>query len=127
MAATSKADKTIPNLENATTGYLIDEIARMRAESARLKFLDGVYKEAIKARATPDQLEKEEPFDGENSYGWFETRVQERIDSDAVREMFADQPEVLKKLIKVISFQQLTTKPKPFPNTPLERANKENT
>lgn len=37
----SKADKTIPNLENATPGFLIDEIARMRVEAARLKLFSG--------------------------------------------------------------------------------------
>jgi len=108
----SKADRTIPDLANATPGFLVDEIGRMRAEAARLKFLDGIFKQALEARVTPKQLEGGKFIEGEKFLGDYEEKTQERIDTEAVREYFIDDPVTLKKLTKVITFTQLNTKPK---------------
>jgi hypothetical protein len=105
-------DRTIPNLENATPTYLIDEIARMRVEAARLKFLDGIYKQALEARITDEQKSGEVSIEGLSSLGNYRVQTQERIDSDAVKEYFKDKPEELKKVMKVIEFKVLSTVPK---------------
>jgi hypothetical protein len=106
-------DKSVPNLENATPEFLIDEIGRMRVEAARLKFLDGIYKQALEARCTKEQLSGTTFITGERFLGDYVTKTSERIDTDAVREHFKDDPETLKRLIKIISYKQLNTKPKP--------------
>jgi len=107
--AASKGDKTVPNLENATPGFLMDEIARMRVEAARLKFLDGVYKQALEARATGEQLSGAVAVEGEKFFGTRKKMTQERIDTDAVKELLKDRPEDLKKVMKVIEFWQWNT------------------
>lgn len=108
-----KADRTIPDLSNATSSFLIDEIGRMRAEAARLKFLDGVYKQALEARITEKQAAGSEFIRGEFFIGDYKEMTTERIDSDAVRQHFADDPEGLRKVMRVITFKQLSTKVKP--------------
>ncbi len=108
----SKGDKTIPNLENATPGFLIDEIARMRVEASRLKFLDGVYKQALEARADPAHLDGTLPVEGDKVYGKRKKMTQERVDTDAVKAYFKDDPEGLKKVMKEVTFWQWDTVPK---------------
>lgn len=108
----SNADKTVPNLENATPGYLVDEIAKMRVQASRLKFLDGIYKNALQARINEQQLEGKEVITGEQFIGSFKQMTQERIDTEVVRAFFKNDPETLKRMIKIISFKQLDTSPK---------------
>lgn len=112
MAATSKADKTIPNLENATPGFLVDEIGRMRVESARLKFLDGVYKQALEARLSDDQKAGIALIEGERFIGSRIEQRQERVDTEAVKAYFADNPQLLAKMYKEIKFWMLDAKAK---------------
>lgn len=112
----SKGDKTIPDLTNATPGFLLDEIARMRVETARLKFLDGVYKQALEARCTEEELAGK-AIEGEKVFGSREMVTQERIDGDAVKAYFVDKPEELAKVMKVISFAQWKTINKVVPGS----------
>lgn len=110
--ATKTSDKSIPNLENATPGFLVDEIGRIRVETARLKFLDGVYKQALEARLSPEELSGDKLIEGTNYLGSRSKRVQERINTDAVKAHFENDPEGLKKVMKLIEFWQLDTKVK---------------
>lgn len=126
MSTSTKADRTVPDLANATPGFLLDEIATMRIEMARLKFLDGVYKQALDARLTPDQLEGKEPILGEKYKGQYRHTKQERIDADGARmyvegveQLLKDQPELLSKLqllrdavFKSSAYKTLNTSPK---------------
>lgn len=104
--AKAASDKTIPNLENATPGFLMDEIASMRVMMARLKFLDGVYKQALEARATGEQLSGAVMVEGDKVFGKRKFMKQERVDSDAVKELLKDRPDDLRKVMKVIEFWQ---------------------
>jgi len=109
-----QVDKTIPNLENATPGFLVDEIERLRLEQARAKYLEGIYKQALDARVTPEQKAGTQFIQGTNAIGNYRWQKQERVDTDAVKEYFKDQPEELKKVMKVIEFPVLTTNPNPL-------------
>jgi len=104
-------DKTIPNLENATPGFLVDELGKIRAEASRLKFLEGIYKQALEARCTPTQLNGTKFIMGETFVGDWVEKTQERVDTNKVKEVFADKPEILAQLMKVITFKQLNIKP----------------
>lgn len=105
----AKPTQTIPNLENATPGFLVDEIAKIRTEQSRLKFLEGVYKQALQARITDAQKSGAEGIEGTYAFATYRKQTQERVDTDAVKAYFADQPEELKKVMKVIEFDVLTT------------------
>src|SRR5260370_25918993 len=109
-------DKSIPNLDNATPMSLVDEIGRMRMEAARLKFLDGLYKQALEARISKQQLEGTALISGTHFVGKYKEVTQERIDGEAVKEYFKDDPKTLRKLMKPITFKQLSTDPVPFPD-----------
>jgi hypothetical protein len=104
--------KSVPDLSNATPTFLLDEVGRIRAEANRLKFLEGVYKDALRARITTQQLNGEEPILGDKYVGYYENISQVRIDSEAVREHFRNDPDTLEKLCKVIEYPQLNVKPK---------------
>lgn len=107
-----QVDKTIPNLENATPGFLIDEIERIRTEASRLKFLENVYKQALDARVSPEQRAGNALIEGSVSLGSYTQQTQERIDPDAVKEYLKNDPEGLKQVTKKIEFAVLTTKPR---------------
>jgi len=107
-------DKTIPNLENATPGFLVDEIEKLRVEQARCKYLEGIYKQALEARVTPEQKSGAQTILGAASIGTYRMQTQERIDTEAVKEYFKDKPEELRKLMKVIEFPVLSTGPNPL-------------
>ena len=108
----NKPTQTIPNLENATPGFLVDEIAKIRVEAARLKFLEGVYKQALEARVSPEQKKGTAIIEGTYAVASYRHQLQERIDTDAVKEYFKDKPEELRKVMKVIEFDVLSTKAK---------------
>jgi hypothetical protein len=109
--AKSTSDRTVPNLDNATPASIIDELGGVRVEKKRLEFLEGIYKQALEARVTETQLKGFQPVQGEKYTGTYSVVTQERVDGDAVRAEFANNPEMLKKFIKVITFKQLGTKP----------------
>lgn len=45
--ASKKPAVELPNLSNATTGFLIDEIGKLREEASRIKTLDEYHKAAL--------------------------------------------------------------------------------
>lgn len=104
--------KQVPDLSNATPTYLLDEIGRIRVESNRLKFIETIFKDALRSRVTGTQLSGEDPIIGERYVGYYEDVTQSRIDADAVRAHFRNDPETLAKLCKTISYPQLNVKPK---------------
>ena len=107
-----EVDKTIPNFENATPGFLVDELERIRTESSRLKFLEGVTKQALEARVTPEQKAGNQLIEGDKAIGSYDYGTQERVDPDAVKELLKDRPDELKQVMKVINITTLRTKPK---------------
>lgn len=108
----TKHDRSIPNLENATPEFLVDEIGRIRIEASRLKYLEGIYKQALEARASDGHLNGGKLVTGDKFIGHFEVVTQERIDTTSVREYFVNNPEILKELTKVVTFRQLKTQAK---------------
>lgn len=104
--------KNVPDLSNATPTFLLDEIGRIRVESNRLKFLEGVFKDALRSRISTQQLEGVEPIVGDQFVGYYESMVQRRIDTDRVREHFKNDPATLNTLMKTIEYPQLNVKPK---------------
>jgi len=107
----SDKDKTIPNLSNATPGFLVDRIGEMRVEAARLKFLDGIYKQALNARITSAQ-KSGAIIEGERYNGDIVSKKQDRISPDKVREELKNEPERLARCVETIEFEQLNTKPR---------------
>jgi len=105
----SKHDRSIPNLENATPEYLVDEIGRIRIEAARLKYLEGIFRQALEARCTKEHLDGGSLITGDRFIGHFENVTQERLDTQSVRDYFQNNPEILKELMKIVSFRQLKT------------------
>jgi hypothetical protein len=105
-------DRRIPDLSNATPAFLMDEIAKIRVEASRLKFLEGIYKQALEARCTPEQLSGALSIDGDAFLGRYEEVTAERISTELVREHFKDDPETLKKLVVVSTYKQLKALPK---------------
>ncbi len=108
----NKPTQTIPNLENATPGFLVDEIGKIRVEAARLKFLEGVYKQALEARVSSTQKNGDAIIEGDSYVASYRNQTQERIDSESVKEYFKEDPEGLKKVVKIITFDVLSTKAK---------------
>lgn len=109
-------DKTVPNLENATPGFLLDEIARMRIEMARLKFLDGVYKQAMEARADEKSLVDGGIIEGSKFIGTRKKMVQERISAEKVRAYFEANKLNLADVMEETSFWQWNTSAKAVPD-----------
>ena len=109
----SKAERVVPNFDNFSTGFILDEIFRTRDEMAALKFKEGLYKNALEARVKDSQIASEtrefgDVIKGEEYQGFYKFVKQERIDSEAVREYLKNDPEGLKFVTKVTTFSQLT-------------------
>lgn len=85
MAAKTRADK-MPNLANATPGFLVDELGEWRKKKKEAEKMEGFYKEAIKARLEPDQIYVE----GENYE--LDITFQDRtdIDRDKLKEDYGE-------------------------------------
>lgn len=112
--------REMPNLSNATQEFLIDEIARLRDEQKDLEWLEGVYKEAVKARfhdangnVTPLTDSNKAEMAGKVFNGnKFSLEVQYVSQSRINTELFkAEQPEMYKKYIKDINFNQFKFAP----------------
>jgi hypothetical protein len=90
----------MPNLENATPQFLIDELGEVRERIKVLQKYEGLYKAALEARLgdiTRMQSER---------YSLLVKHVdQERLDGDKVK-AFLEAQGVLKDYQKVISFKQ---------------------
>lgn len=104
MASKVKVD--LPNLGNATLGFLIDEIGRMNAEKSRLETLIEYHKSALKPLLGNQKTGKGEKFEVAVT-----TVVQERIDTAKVRELLS--PEQLEQVMKGVTFQQMRFTPLP--------------
>jgi len=78
----AKQREALPNLENATPGYLVDELGRIREETSRLKRLDEYIKAALYARLAEGQT----VVVGEVKSALIETITQIRLDNDKVKE-----------------------------------------
>lgn len=101
------SNREVPNLENATPGGLIDQLGDIRKDLKELKYLEGIYRGALDARCTEEQLKGLVSIGGENWIGAYKEVEQERISADLVREVLKSQPDVLAKVITVTSFKQL--------------------
>jgi hypothetical protein len=103
MAKKPKVD--LPNLDNATPGFIVDELGRIREEMSRLKTLEGYYKQALQGRRA----------DGQNAISGtlFDALISEetqiRVSSDKVRNYFAADAEGLASVCDEISFQVIRT------------------
>ncbi len=90
MAKAKKKDD-IPNLDNATPEFLIDEIERVRDEQKPLKKLEGIYKEALKARLPENQNAVEGEFyagiiSEEERTGLDTAKIRKDMDDDWIQE-----------------------------------------
>lgn len=70
----------LPNLANATPGFLADEYGELKARLSELERLTNFYKEAIKAR-----LEPGESASGEKYTVMLQVQTQVRLDTAAIR------------------------------------------
>ncbi len=93
----------MPNLDNATPMSLTDDLGEVREKISALKKLEGIYKEALKARLDEGQ----QTVDGEKFSALIEVTTQSRLDQDKVKA--ETDPEVLKGWYKEISFTTIRT------------------
>lgn len=100
-----------PNLTNSTLEFLIDEIGKLRGEQKRLAFLEGVYKQALEARCSNDQLTGIAFIQGTTYLGNRIKQVQYRISSDKVQEVLKDEPTKLVACYNELTFWQLSVNP----------------
>jgi len=107
---TQKTNDKIPDLSNATPGFLIDEIGKLREEQKRIKFLEGFYKQALEARASKAQLNGTEFIQGEKYIGDRSFQAQKRINSELVVEELKNEPERLARCYGDVEFWQLNIK-----------------
>lgn len=95
----------VPNLSNATVGYLVDEVGRIRKMMAYLKDADAFMSEALKARLKGDAASGDK-FDMTRS-----ASSQTRISPDLCREHLT--PELLEKVTVSLSITQMRFTKKP--------------
>jgi len=100
----AKRASRLPDLSNATPGALVDWLGGVRAEIADLKKLEGYYKEALKARIDPNEIEVE----GDVFLATISDVAQARLDNDAVKDEMGQG--WWDDHCKVIEFQQIRTK-----------------
>lgn len=105
-------DIEMPNLENATPAFLIDEIGRLRAEQARAKKLEGVYKQALEARWTDEQSKGEEFIEGTNFIGDRVYISKRTLSVEKVQEELKDEPDRLARCYIDGGYWQLNAKVK---------------
>jgi hypothetical protein len=84
--------RKLPDLSNATPGFLLAAIAEQRQIQKDGKFFEGIYREKLKSMLTADQLKKMEGDARENVVvesdtliGTFLPGTQERLDTDKIR------------------------------------------
>lgn len=97
-----------PNLENATPGFIVDELGRTREKIADLKKLEGIYKEALSGRVDEDQ----QLVEGEKTFNaTIEEVEQMRFDSAGAKKEFGEAWYI--EHSKLISFRTIRTMRKP--------------
>lgn len=98
--------RELPNLENATPGFLIDAIKEQRDIQKDAKFLEGVYREALDSRKD----EKATKVEGEKNIGVYTTSFREGLDTDKIKK--EQTPEWVKANSKVSEVVTLKIDPK---------------
>lgn len=110
MAKGKKFDALVPkDLSNATPGFLLDEVGKWRLIKTFAILMEGIHKEALYGRVGRSV---QVLTDGEKYTGSITEGPVTRISSEAVREVLADQPELLAKCEKTTTEQRLNAKPK---------------
>jgi hypothetical protein len=92
------ANRELPDLSNATPGFLLDQIAAQRQLQKDAKYLEGVYRQALDSRKDPEAKSVESDL----NVGEYVESAQERLDSDAIRESVSHDDLVAKGWLKVI-------------------------
>lgn len=101
--------RELPNLDNATVGFLLDQIATQREIQKEAKFLEGVYRQALDSRRDL----KANSVESELYVGQYVEAAQERLDSDAIRNSVSHDDLVAKGWLKVIPVVTLKIVAKP--------------
>lgn len=81
----------VPNLENATPGFLIDQLAQIRAKKNLLKKLEDIFMTALKSRTSDDDWRN--PIQGDMFQAERQSYGKHAVDQTAVKE-FAENPQV---------------------------------
>jgi hypothetical protein len=103
--------RELPNLENATPAFLLDQIAIHREAQKEGKFWEGFYRNAFDARIAEGQTS----IESDNNVGEIVEVDQERIDTDKVKSSYSHADLLKYGFLKVISFKTLKIVPKPKP------------
>lgn len=89
----------LPNLENATPGFIIDELATIRAKKNLLKKLEDVYKVALDARTEDDDW-RDGPIIGDNFQAERESYPRHAVDQKAVKRLL-EREDVIEALANI--------------------------
>lgn len=111
MAKGKATDIKLPNLQNATPAFIIDEIGLIRLKQKILKKLEGVHKEALNAKL-PEDYEFGDNIPGEKNFSGKKTIVtQERKDANAMYDFIkrTHGEEVANGFVNVTSYEKITT------------------
>ncbi len=96
-----KKNEGLPNLDNATPSFLVDELGSIRAEQKELKKREGYIKAALKARIKPGEYS----IEGEKYTAEIIEQAQMRIDTDGVKTEMGSQ--WWEDHCKLVEFQQI--------------------
>lgn len=99
----SKSKSKMPNLDNATPGFLVDELGAVREQIKDLQKHEGYFKEALKARLEPGQT----TVDGEVFSALIEEVEQVRLDTPLIRKDMDE--EWLDEHSKLVEFIMIKT------------------
>lgn len=98
--------RELPNLENATPGFLIDAIAEQREIQKDAKFLEGIYRQALDSRKDPNAKE----VVGDKFVGRYTVAPREALDTEKIRS--TQTPEWVREHSKVTEVVTLKVEPK---------------
>lgn len=101
--------RELPNLENATPGFLLDMIAVEREIQKEAKYLEGIYRQALDSRRDLSQSSVE----SDAHVGEYAESTQERLDTDAIRSSVSHDELVARGWLKVLKVVTLKIVKKP--------------
>lgn len=101
MPKKSKKNEDLPNLDNATPSFLVDELGSIRSEQKVLKKREGYIKAALQARIKPGEYK----IEGEKYAAEIIEQAQMRIDTDLVKTEMGSQ--WWEDHCKLVEFQQI--------------------
>lgn len=101
-----KNKQKLPNLANATPGFIVDELGRTRTELSRLKKLEGFLKQGLLARAKVGAVAGEKYFDAS-----IQELARSSLDTAAVKKEMGD--DWYRKRCKTTPYVQIRTTEKP--------------